>query len=153
MPTVWHWLSELADAYARHAGRHGPNRLLPAEVLPAHDRAQGHGEASPQGTGSDRGTAERSAPKACTPRGSTSEERHTMAHNAQHGSSPNGRGAVDRDRLREEIHLLERSLGYWQAQLQHAPGLSDPGTLRHRIRQTIDLLHEELSLKRALDLW
>ena len=152
MPTIWHWLSELADVYVRHAGRHGPNRLLPAEVLPGHNRAPGYGGASPQGTGSDRGTAERSAPKAYTPRGSTSEEKHTMAHDAQHGPSPNGHGAVDRDRLRDEIHLLERSLGYWQARWQHTPGPSDPGTLRHRIQQTIDLLHRELGLKRALDL-
>jgi hypothetical protein len=75
-----------------------------------------------------------------------------MAHDAQHGVSPNGHGAVDRDRLREEIHLLEMSLGYWQARWQHTPGLSDPGTLRHRIRQVIDLLRQELDLKRALDL-
>jgi hypothetical protein len=75
-----------------------------------------------------------------------------MAHNAQHGPSPNGHGAVDRDRLREEIYLLERSLSYWQARLQHAPGPSEPGTPHHRIQQTIDLLHRELGLKRALDL-
>ena len=36
--------------------------------------------------------------------------RHTMAHDARHGLSHNGHGAVDRDRLREEIHLLETSL-------------------------------------------
>ena len=86
--SLWHWLSELAEVYARHAGRHGPNRLLPAEVLPAHDRVPGHGEASPQGTGSDRRTAEHSAPKACTRHGSTAEEEHTMAHDARHGSEP-----------------------------------------------------------------
>ena len=71
MQALWHWLTELAEVYTRHAGRHGPNRLLPAEVLPAHGRVPGHGGASPQGTGSDRGTAEPSAPKACTPHGST----------------------------------------------------------------------------------
>ena len=132
MPTLWHWLTELAEVYARHAGRHGPNRLLPAEVLPAHDRVPGHGGASPQGTGSDRCTAEPSAPKACTRHGSTEEERHTMAHDARHGSSHNGHGAVDRDRLREEIHLLETSLRYWQARWHHTPGPSDPGTPRDR---------------------
>src|SRR5687768_9968685 len=119
MPTVRHWLTELADVYARHAGRHGSNRLLPAEVLPARDRATGHGGASVQGTGADRGTAEPSAPKARTTQGSTEEEGHSMAHDAQHGLSPNGHRAVDRDRLREEIHLLEMSLAYWQARWQH----------------------------------
>jgi hypothetical protein len=152
MPTVQDWLTELADVYARHVGRHGPNRLLPADVLPVHDGTPGHGGASPQGTGADRCTTEPSAPQACTPQGSTEEERHTMAHDAQHGLSPNGHGAVDRDRLREEIHLLETSLGYWQARLQHAPGPSEPGTPHPRIQQTIDLLHRELDLKRALDL-
>ena len=152
MPAVWPWLSELADAYARHAGRHGPNRLLPTEVLPAHDRAPGPAGVSPQGTGSDRGTAERSVPQVCTPQESTEEEGHTMTHDAPHGLSPNGHGTVDRDRLREEIHLLERSLAYWQVRWQHMPGPPDPGTLRHRIQQTIDLLRRELSLKRALEL-
>jgi hypothetical protein len=75
-----------------------------------------------------------------------------MAHDPQHGSSPNGHGAVDRDRLREEIHLLETSLHYWQARLLHTPGLSDPGTPRDQIRHMIDLLRQELGLKRALDL-
>jgi hypothetical protein len=74
-----------------------------------------------------------------------------MAHNARHEVSHNGHGAVDRDRLREEIHLLEMSLGYWQARGQHMPGPSDPGTPRHRIQQTIDLLRQELGLKRALE--
>ena len=67
-----------------------------------------------------------------------------MAHDARHGSSHNGHGAVDRDRLREEIHLLETSLRYWQARWHHTPGPSDPGTPRDRIQQTIDLLHQEL---------
>jgi hypothetical protein len=75
-----------------------------------------------------------------------------MAHDVRHGLSHNGHGAVDRDRLREEIHLLEMSLGYWQARWQHTPGPSDPGTPRHRIQQVIDLLHQELDLKRALEL-
>ena len=30
MESCCHWLTELAEVYARHAGRHGPNRLLPA---------------------------------------------------------------------------------------------------------------------------
>jgi hypothetical protein len=74
-----------------------------------------------------------------------------MAHDARHGLSHNGHGAADRDRLREEIHLLETSLHYWQARWHHTPGPSDPGTPRHRIQQTIDLLRQELSLKRALE--
>jgi hypothetical protein len=76
---------------------------------------------------------------------------HAMAHEARHGSGDNGHGAVDRDRLREEIHHLETSLHYWQARLSHTPGPSDPGTPRHRIQHTIDLLHQELGLKRALE--
>ena len=47
MLALWHWLTELADVYARHARRHGPNRLLPAEVLPTHDCVPGHDGASP----------------------------------------------------------------------------------------------------------
>lgn len=74
-----------------------------------------------------------------------------MAHDTRHGVSHNGHGAVDRDRLREEIHLLELSLGYWQARLHHTPGPSNPGTPRHRIQQTIDLLRQELGLKRTLE--
>jgi hypothetical protein len=74
-----------------------------------------------------------------------------MAHDARHGVSHNGHGAVDRDRLREEIHLLEMSLGYWQVRLQHMPGSSDPGTPRDQIQHMIDLLRQELALKRALD--
>jgi hypothetical protein len=61
----------LDEVYTRHADRHGPNRLLPAEVLPAHDCVPGHGGASPQNPGSDRCTAEHSAPNTCTPHGST----------------------------------------------------------------------------------
>jgi hypothetical protein len=34
MPALWYWLTALAEVYARHAVRHGPQRLLPAEVLP-----------------------------------------------------------------------------------------------------------------------
>ena len=71
MKSLCHWLTELAEIYARHASRHGPNRLLPAEVLPAHDRVPEHGGASLQGTGSDRCTVEHSAPNACTRHGST----------------------------------------------------------------------------------
>jgi hypothetical protein len=72
-----------------------------------------------------------------------------MTHDTRHESGNNGHGAVDRDRLREEIHHLETSLHYWQARWHFTP---DPGTPRHRIQQTIDLLHQELSLKRALEL-
>jgi hypothetical protein len=74
-----------------------------------------------------------------------------MAHDAQHGSSPNGHGAVDHDRFRAEIHLLEMSLCYWQARWQHTPGPSEPGTPRDHIQQTINLLRQELDLKRALE--
>lgn len=73
-----------------------------------------------------------------------------MAHDARHGLSHNGHGAVDRDRLREEIHHLEASLRYWQARLLHTPGPSDPGTPRDQIQHMIDLLQQELGLKRAL---
>jgi hypothetical protein len=66
MQALWHWLTELGEVYARHAGRHGPNLLLPAEVLPGHERVPGHRGPSPQGTGPDGNTAEHSAPKACT---------------------------------------------------------------------------------------
>jgi hypothetical protein len=79
------------------------------------------------------------------------KEAHAMEHDAQHGSSPNGHSAVDRDRLRQEIHLLEMSLCYWQARWHHTPGPSDPGTLRSQIQHTIDLLHQELALKRTLE--
>jgi hypothetical protein len=74
-----------------------------------------------------------------------------MAEDTRHGSGNNGHGAVDRDRLRAEIHHLETSLRYWQARWHHTPGPSDPGTLRHRIQHTIDLLYQELDLKRALE--
>jgi hypothetical protein len=151
MRSFWHGLTELAEVYARHAERHGPNRLLPAEALPAHDCAPGDGGASTHGTGSERCTTEHSAPNASTPHGSTSEERHTMAHDATHELSHNGHGAVDRDRLQEEIHYLEASLCYWQARLLHTPGSSDPGTPRDQIQHMIDLLHQELGLKRALE--
>jgi hypothetical protein len=75
-----------------------------------------------------------------------------MAHDARHELSHNGHGAVDRDRLRAEIQDLETSLHYWQARWHHAPGPSDPGTPRHRIQHTIDLLQQELDLMRALEL-
>jgi hypothetical protein len=66
MQALWHWLAELAEVYTRHAGRHGSNRLLPAEVLPADDCVPGHDGASPQGTGPDGRTAEPSTLEACT---------------------------------------------------------------------------------------
>jgi hypothetical protein len=74
-----------------------------------------------------------------------------MAHDARPGLSPNGHGAVDRDRLWEEIHLLETSLDYWQARWHHTPGPLGPGMPRYRIQQMIDLLHQELALKRVLE--
>jgi hypothetical protein len=74
-----------------------------------------------------------------------------MAYEARHGSDCNGQRGVDRDRLSEEIDHLEASLRYWQARLSHTPGPSDPGTPRHRIQHTIDLLRQELGLKRALE--
>jgi hypothetical protein len=75
-----------------------------------------------------------------------------MAYDARHELNHNGHGAVDRGQLREEIHLLEMSLAYWQVRWHHMPGPPDPGTPRHRIQQTIDLLQLELDLKRALEL-
>jgi hypothetical protein len=49
-----------------------------------------------------------------------------MTHDTRHESSNNGHAAVDRDRLRAELHHLETSLHYWQARLSHTPGPSDP---------------------------
>ena len=74
-----------------------------------------------------------------------------MTHDTRHESGNNGHAAVDRDRLRAEISHLEASLHYWQARWHHTPGSSEPGTPRHRIQHTIDLLQQELSLKRGLD--
>jgi hypothetical protein len=71
MESFCHWLTELDEVYTRHAGRHGPNRLLPAEVLPAHGHAPRHAEPSPQDSGPDGRTAESSPPTACTRHGST----------------------------------------------------------------------------------
>jgi hypothetical protein len=66
MPALGHWLTELEEVYARHAGRHGPNRLLPAAVLPALGRVSKDAEHSPQGAGPDGRTVEPSTPTACT---------------------------------------------------------------------------------------
>jgi hypothetical protein len=66
MESFCHWLTELGEVYAHHAARHGPNRLLPAEVLPPHGRMTGHARLSRQGTGSDGRTAEPSKLEACT---------------------------------------------------------------------------------------
>jgi hypothetical protein len=66
MKSLWHWLTELGEVYVRYARRHGPNRLLPGEVLPAHGRLPGHAEPSPQGAGPDGHRAQPSTPKACT---------------------------------------------------------------------------------------
>jgi hypothetical protein len=66
MESCCHWLTELAEVYASHAGRHGPNRLLPAEVLPAHGRVPRHAEPSPQGAAPDGRMAESSTLEACT---------------------------------------------------------------------------------------
>ena len=74
-----------------------------------------------------------------------------MADEANGGSGHNSHRAVDRGRLRAEIAHLETSLHYWQARWHHTPGPSDPGTPRHRIQQVIDLLRQELGLKRALE--
>jgi hypothetical protein len=71
MQALWHWLTELAEVYARHAGRHGPNRLLPPEMLPAHGGVPRHAEPSPQDSGPDGRTAEPSPLTACTRHGST----------------------------------------------------------------------------------
>jgi hypothetical protein len=74
-----------------------------------------------------------------------------MAHEARHGSGDNGHGAVDRDRLRAGISHLETSLHYRQARWHSTPDSSDPGTPRYRIQQVIDLLQQELDLKRGFD--
>jgi hypothetical protein len=76
---------------------------------------------------------------------------HAMAHDTQYEASNNGHGAVDRDRLLEEISHLETSLHYWQARWHHTPGPSDPGTPRHRIQQVINRLHQELDLKQSIE--
>jgi hypothetical protein len=46
MHSLWHWLAELGEVYTRHAARHGPNRLLPVEVLPGHGCVPGHADPS-----------------------------------------------------------------------------------------------------------
>jgi hypothetical protein len=71
-----------------------------------------------------------------------------MAYEARRGSGDNGHGAVDHDRLRAEISHLETSLHYWQARWHSTPGPSDPATGASR---PIDLLRQELGLKRGLD--
>ena len=71
MPALWHWLTELAEVYARHAARHGPNRLLPAEILPAHGRMPGRRGPAPKAAGPDESTAEHPIPKKCTRHGPT----------------------------------------------------------------------------------
>jgi hypothetical protein len=63
MESGCHWFTALAEVYARHAARHGPHRLLPAAVLPAHGRVPGHGGASPPGASPDGRMAEPSTPK------------------------------------------------------------------------------------------
>jgi hypothetical protein len=57
MTSLRHWLTELAEVYARHAARHGPNRLLPAEVLPAPRGEPECSAPSPQGAGPDGSAA------------------------------------------------------------------------------------------------
>jgi hypothetical protein len=76
MESCCHWLTELAEAYTSHAARHGPNRLLPAEVLPTPDRMPGHGGASPQGAGPNGRMVGHAAPKACR-RHELTERRNT----------------------------------------------------------------------------
>ena len=49
------------------------------------------------------------------------------------------------------VGFLEMSRRYWQAWLHQTPGPSDPGTPRHQIQHMIDLPHQELCLKRALE--
>jgi hypothetical protein len=66
MQALWHWLKELDEVYTRHVGHHGANRLLPAEVLPAHGRVPEPADPSPQGSGPDGRTAEPSTPSVCT---------------------------------------------------------------------------------------
>jgi hypothetical protein len=82
MKSLWHWLTELAEVYARHAGRHGPNRLLPAEMLPAHEHVPEHTEPSPQGAGPDGGTWR------SPPHSSGEHDRHS--HNGGLSDGPRG---------------------------------------------------------------
>jgi hypothetical protein len=70
MRSLQRWIRELYEVYARHAARHGPNRLLPAEMLPAHGRVPGHAEPFPQNSGPDESTAQHSTPKEWTRHGS-----------------------------------------------------------------------------------
>jgi len=91
--SFWHRLTELAEVYARHASRHGPNRLLPAEVLPAHGCVPEHTRPSPQGSGSNESTAGHSTPGVHTTR-SDAMENLPMAHEA---SSRGSRPAPDGD--------------------------------------------------------
>ena len=48
MESFCHWFTELDEVYAPHVSRHGPNRLLPAQVLPVHGRVPEHSGPSPQ---------------------------------------------------------------------------------------------------------
>ena len=41
MESFCHWLTELDEVYARHAARHGPNRLLPRRCSPRTGACQG----------------------------------------------------------------------------------------------------------------
>jgi hypothetical protein len=132
MKALRHWLTELAEVYARHAARHGPHRLLPAAVLPAHGRVPEHAGPSPQGSGPDESTAEPSAPTACTRTRIDAMEEHARAREARHGAGDNEHGAINHDRRREEMHHLETALRSWQARWHHTPGPSDPGTPRRR---------------------
>jgi hypothetical protein len=104
--SFWYGLTGLDEVYARHAERHGPNRLLPAAVLPAHGSVPEHRGPSLQGSGPDEGTEEPCTPTACTRTRIDAMKEHTRAHEAGPGSGDNGHGAVDRDRLREEISHL-----------------------------------------------
>jgi hypothetical protein len=92
MESGCHWLTALAEVYARHAARHGPHQLLPAAVLPAHGRVPGHGGASPPGASPDGRMAVPSTPNS--------------AHDTRFEPGQNGHGAIDRDRLRAEMSHL-----------------------------------------------
>jgi len=89
MQALWHWLTELDEVYARHVGRHDPNRLLPA-----HRRVPGHRGPSPQGSGLDGRTAQHSTPKACTRTRIDAMKEHAMAHEARHGSARLGNASM-----------------------------------------------------------
>jgi hypothetical protein len=92
MESFCHWLIELDEVYTRHAARHGPHRLLPAEALPAHGRVPKDAEPSPQSSGPDGRTVGHTTPRTCTCTRIDAMKEHAVPHEARHGSGDNGHG-------------------------------------------------------------